>query len=368
MSAEVSLQLAVLGRIRRLADSVILVVLLSFTVPYTSVVADSQVRRPGLTAQVYYDTDPRVPAAGHGIAEPSGRTRGAGARKVAPINHGGFLTIDRLGQGMYTLTIIPDDKQYEAVLVAGIVVGEKDEDLGEIILPKKKNLPRVSIYGRVYDARHPQGRLPQAKIKFPHCPKQDWPVGEDGSFQIQGLQCADYGFTISAARYISIPARVLVETSDAFSMEAKMEAEVRVGATLSGTVSDPTGAVAPGTTITAENVDTRATRTTSSDASGSYFLPELPPGNYKLTAEKQGFRKEIHSEIVLTVGEEKNIDLTLTVGALSEVVLADARPLLETDNATMGGVVGQKLITELPLSGEHVPDLVESGDSRGIAS
>ena len=122
-------------------------------------------------------------------------------------------------------------------------------------------------------------------------------------------------------------------------------------AALRGTVTDPAGAVIPGLTITVRNVDTGRDYTVETDESGLYYVPGLPPGSYTLTAEKEGFHRLIREGIVLTVNQVGQVDLSLTLGALAqEVVVRESVALVETEGATISGVVAEKQIKELPLN------------------
>ncbi len=123
-------------------------------------------------------------------------------------------------------------------------------------------------------------------------------------------------------------------------------------AALGGTVSDPAGAVIARATVTVRNVETGRTHTAQSTEAGAYYVPGLPPGSYTLTVEKEGFRRLIREGIVLTVNQEAEVNLSLTVGALAqEVVVREAVPLVETTTATISGLVSEKKILDLPLNG-----------------
>src|SRR5947208_3463152 len=96
-------------------------------------------------------------------------------------------------------------------------------------------------------------------------------------------------------------------------------AQVTTG-TISGTVSDASGAVLPGAKIVIQNEDTGISRTAQSDAAGRYSAPLLSLGKYRVVATVSGFQTEVRSGIVLTVGREAVVDLQLTVGAVSQTV------------------------------------------------
>jgi hypothetical protein len=129
-------------------------------------------------------------------------------------------------------------------------------------------------------------------------------------------------------------------------------------ATISGAVTDGSGAVVPGASVVATHVATGASRSTVADASGRYRLPGLQVGEYKLDASYQGFKTVTRSGITLVVGQEAVVDIPLQVGAVSEIVeVTGEAPLLETTTAVLGSVVEQKQILELPLNGRSFTEL-----------
>ena len=95
-------------------------------------------------------------------------------------------------------------------------------------------------------------------------------------------------------------------------------------ATLTGTVTDPTGAVVPGATVTATNVATNVPSTTQTNDSGLYRFPTLPVGTYKVTVEATGFKAYNVENIVLTVGQIVTQDMKLEVGGATESVTVTA--------------------------------------------
>ena len=130
-------------------------------------------------------------------------------------------------------------------------------------------------------------------------------------------------------------------------------------AQISGTVKDQSGAVLPGAEITATQTQTGATRMTLSNESGSYALPNLPVGPYKLEVMLPGFRTFVQSGIVLQVNSSPEINAVLNVGQVSETVEVQANAaMVETRSTGIGQVIENARILELPLVGRQVTDLI----------
>ena len=128
---------------------------------------------------------------------------------------------------------------------------------------------------------------------------------------------------------------------------------------ITGRVSDSSGAVVPGATITLTNINTNATRTTDSTSAGNYTLPSVPPGFYNLKTEHSGFRTTASGNIEVQVQQSVRLDITLQVGELSQTVEISAQAdLLQSENASVGTVVENKAVTELPLNGREYLNLV----------
>lgn len=130
-------------------------------------------------------------------------------------------------------------------------------------------------------------------------------------------------------------------------------------AQISGTVRDPAGAVVAGAEVTATQTDTGAKRTVNTDATGSYVLPNLPVGPYRLEATAQGFRTYIQTGILLQVADNPVINPTLNVGQVSEQVEVEAAAAqVETRDAGVSQVMDSTRVVELPLNGRQVTDLI----------
>jgi hypothetical protein len=126
----------------------------------------------------------------------------------------------------------------------------------------------------------------------------------------------------------------------------------QVSAALSGRVTDQTGAAVPEAAVTATDTELGISRSTGTDAAGRYELPVLPVGQYQVEAAKSGFAGAIRSGIVLVVGQDAAVDLTLKVGNVREQVkvVADASMVNKTTE-DISGLVGEKEVKELPLNG-----------------
>src|SRR5688572_10443015 len=110
-------------------------------------------------------------------------------------------------------------------------------------------------------------------------------------------------------------------------------------AQMSGRITDESGAVLPGVTVTATQTDTGFTRTTVTDETGAYVMPNLPTGPYRLEATLQGFRTYAQTGIMLQVAATPTINVVLAVGNLEETVSVEAAaPLVDVQSAGIGEV------------------------------
>src|SRR5689334_4908323 len=125
-----------------------------------------------------------------------------------------------------------------------------------------------------------------------------------------------------------------------------------------GTVKDSSGASVPGAMVRVTNIDTNITRTLTTDADGSYNALELPTGNYQVQVSAAGFKTELRKGITLQVTDAPVLNFTLEVGATEqEVTVTGEVPIVNTQDATLGGVVGQQSVQNLPLNGRNYVDL-----------
>jgi hypothetical protein len=134
-------------------------------------------------------------------------------------------------------------------------------------------------------------------------------------------------------------------------------AQVPTG-TILGVVKDSSGAVIAGAGIAIRNVDTGDRRTAASGIDGAYRVPQLPTGHYEVRAERAGFRTETQQGITLNVSDNAVINFTLEVGTTQqELVVTAEAPLVNTANSTLGGLVNEQQMAELPLNGRNYIDL-----------
>jgi Carboxypeptidase regulatory-like domain/TonB-dependent Receptor Plug Domain len=130
-----------------------------------------------------------------------------------------------------------------------------------------------------------------------------------------------------------------------------------VGA-MSGIVTDTSSALVPGVTIEVTNIATNQTRATTTDADGYYIVRQLPPGAYSLKATLPGFKTVVREGLTVAVESTARVDVQMSVGAVEEAVTVTAdAPLVETRTATLGTVIDEKKISELPLNGRNFTQL-----------
>src|SRR5580700_9871106 len=126
-----------------------------------------------------------------------------------------------------------------------------------------------------------------------------------------------------------------------------------------GTVVDQSGGVVAGATVTVLDVDRGVSRTLTTDDAGEYNAPNLEPGKYTVRAEAKGFKTVERQNVILEVGKEPRVDLTLQPGEQTQTVtVTESIPLVETTNATMGGTLNNADIVDLPLNGRDYQNLL----------
>jgi hypothetical protein len=119
---------------------------------------------------------------------------------------------------------------------------------------------------------------------------------------------------------------------------------------ITGTVTDPSGAVVPGVAIKVTNTATGVTNNVITNSTGNYTAPLLPTGTYSVTAEKTGFRRYIQSNVIVPVGETVRVDISMALGATTQAVQVTAAPLLKRDSSDLGTTITSREVEELPLT------------------
>ena len=157
-------------------------------------------------------------------------------------------------------------------------------------------------------------------------------------------------FALAWVKTLSCIAVILLAGSQCQAQMASAE--------LAGNVLDSSGAAVPNASVTATNVGTGITHSAVSGKSGDYVITDLPPGDYTLSVESAGFRNLLQSGISLEVNQQARVDLTLQVGQAAETVSVTGHPpLLESESSSVGTVINQQLVNELPLNGRNFVQL-----------
>src|SRR6266852_4571756 len=124
------------------------------------------------------------------------------------------------------------------------------------------------------------------------------------------------------------------------------------GATLSGQVSDRSGALIASASVTIRNMATGEVRTVTTNEKGLYSAPSLQPGMYSVTVSAPGFGPRVERDLQLTVGAIRTVDVSLSVGTTAEQIDVQAGAAdVETDTSVVSATVGQESIVDLPLNG-----------------
>src|SRR5271169_423664 len=159
-------------------------------------------------------------------------------------------------------------------------------------------------------------------------------------------------YTLGGAKrqLISFTCAVVLAASLLLANPAAHAQGVGASGSLSGTVSDPTGAVIPKGTVTAEDASRGLRLTANVDSNGQYRFTSLSPGTYNLTAQIAGFQSQIQKGVVITVGQIANLDFHLQVATTSSVIeVSAAPPVVETERGSQSNTITQQYIEDLPI-------------------
>jgi hypothetical protein len=122
--------------------------------------------------------------------------------------------------------------------------------------------------------------------------------------------------------------------------------------TITGNVTDPTGASVPGATVTITQIETNAVHTVKSSAAGTYSVPQLPPGHYTVKVDAPSFKGFQEANIVLTIDQIAQVNATLTIGVQTDVVdVTSTGPVIQTEDSSVGSVIDAEAIQNTPLNG-----------------
>jgi outer membrane receptor protein involved in Fe transport len=131
------------------------------------------------------------------------------------------------------------------------------------------------------------------------------------------------------------------------------------GATLSGTINDPSGAVVPNAQVSAKNTATGVAREATTDSAGFYSIPNLLPGNYEVTVTATGFSTAVQSNMELAVGAQQQLNITMKIGETTQKVqVTEAAPAVQLTSSTLSGEVEAQTVRELPLNGRDWTQLI----------
>jgi hypothetical protein len=166
--------------------------------------------------------------------------------------------------------------------------------------------------------------------------------------------------TFRLCRFLITPLISIFGLSLAPALDAQSLAS---SASLSGFVSDPSGARVGGASVTLANPDRGISRAYKTDTEGSFSFPLLPAGLYVLTVQAAGFKTFKQQGIRLEVGQAATYTAALTIGTIEEILVTEAPPLLQTDNANIGAEISNVQVTELPLNLRNVFNFVELNSS-----
>src|SRR5688500_18388652 len=129
--------------------------------------------------------------------------------------------------------------------------------------------------------------------------------------------------------------------------------------TITGTVTDPNGGAIPGASVRARNEATNDTRQQTTSADGLYTFSQLPPGNYEVTVEMQGFRKAVQKAAELRVNQTLELNIAMQLGEVSQTVEVTAGvTLLDTQSANRAVTLDQRAVLDLPSNTRNPFQLV----------
>src|SRR6266568_5264923 len=190
------------------------------------------------------------------------------------------------------------------------------------------------------------------------------------AFNLSVITCDNIEEVIVALNFQKVRLMVAALVATCVSLNVPPSFAQTVTGRIVGTIHDSQGAVVPGVSVSAKNLETGAERTTLSDESGGFIIANIPAGSYEVTASLAGFQKEVRSGVTLTVGAALRVDFNLKVGGLQEQIVVEGEaPQVDTTTSTMSGLVAETTIRELPLNGRDWLQLgaLQSGVLIGLS-
>jgi hypothetical protein len=179
-------------------------------------------------------------------------------------------------------------------------------------------------------------------------------------------------FRVAPFRIANSCCKCLILIAAAFALAAGIAVGQGVTGQILGTVQDQTKSVIPGATIVVTNQDTGYQATVPTGATGEYVIPDLPPGQYTVTASAKGFENATSKNVLVIVNGTSRVDFTMQIGASTQTVEVQATaPLVDSTNATMGNDLSTRQIENIPLYGRvysQLVDLMPGAVKTGIGS
>ncbi len=162
------------------------------------------------------------------------------------------------------------------------------------------------------------------------------------------------GKTTIKSGLLCLPALLLL-----FASPPRILAQAVGGGQIQGTVTDSNGGVVPGAQVEASQTESGFNRAVTSGGDGGYSLPNLPVGPYRLRVTKDGFQAYVQSGIVIQVGNNLRVNVTLQVGAAAETVQVDAQAsMVQTEDQSVSQVIDQQRMVDIPLNGRQATQLI----------
>ncbi len=179
-------------------------------------------------------------------------------------------------------------------------------------------------------------------------------------------QCARHSLHFLCPRITPLLLAALFLLCGSFTLEAQVDSGKIVG-----TVKDASGAILSAATVTVTETQTNAEKKIATNSAGEYVVTELKPGIYTVKAEHQGFKTAVESAFKLDINQVVRVDFTLVVGSVQEqVVVTAAEPLVESETSSIGQVIDESRVHQLPLNGRDFIQLayLSPGVNMGPAS